>query len=101
MISDTRKDALDRLATFIENGLNKYSLERNYDFGPTNRSNVSILSPFIKKRIIHECEVLKECLKFKKFENIEKFVQEVFGEHIGKVGLKVEMKYGKNTKNHY
>ena len=39
--------------------------------------------------------------KVQKFENIEKFVQEVFGEHIGKVGLKVDMKYGKNTKNHY
>ena len=101
MISDTRKDALDRLATFIENGLNKYSLERNYDFGSTNRSNVSILSPFIKKRIIHECEVLKECLKFKKFENIEKFVQEVFWRTYWKGWLEGEMKYGKNTKNHY
>ena len=39
--------------------------------------------------------------KVQKFENIEKLFKKFFGEHIGKVGLKVEMKYGKNTKNHY
>ena len=37
--------------------------------------------------------------KVKKFENIEKFVQEVFWRTYWKGWLKVEMKYGKNTKS--
>ena len=75
---NTRREAIDRLSSFIKNGLQNYSSQRNFDFGPQYRTNVSNLSPFIRKRIIHEKEVLNECLKEKKYENIEKFVQEVF-----------------------
>ena len=75
---NTRQDAVHKLSSFIKNGLNTYSSQRNFDFGPQNRTNVSNLSPFIKKRIIHEEEVLNECLKVKKYEHIEKFIQEVF-----------------------
>ena len=78
MVNETRKDSLEKLTFFIKNGLNNYSSQRNFDFGPDKRSNVSNLSPYIRKRIIHEIEVLQECLKFNKYENIEKFVQEVF-----------------------
>ena len=78
MVNETRKDSLEKLTFFIKNGLNNYSSKRNFDFGPDKRSNVSNLSPYIRKRIIHEIEVLQECLKFNKYENIEKFVQEVF-----------------------
>ena len=75
---NTRQDAVHKLRSFIKNGLNTYSSQRNFDLGPQNRTNVSNLSPFIKKRIIHEEEVLNECLKVKKYEHIEKFIQEVF-----------------------
>ena len=75
---NTRQEATERLSSFIKKGLQNYSSQRNFDFGPQNRTNVSSLSPFIRKRIIHEKEVLNECLKEKKYENIEKFVQEVF-----------------------
>ena len=78
MTTDTRKAAIKKLDYFIKNGLNKYSSERNFDFGPDKRSNVSTLSPYLKRRIIHEKEVLRECLKFSKFEKIEKFIQEIF-----------------------
>ena len=54
MTTDTRKAAIKKLDYFIENGLNKYSSERNFDFGPDKRSNVSTLSPYLKRRIIHE-----------------------------------------------
>ncbi len=66
------------LDSFINNGLRSYGLKRNYDFGPDNKSNVSCLSPFIRRRIIHEKTVLKNCLKNNKFINIEKFIQEIF-----------------------
>lgn len=78
MTEDLREVAIKKLEFFINNGLSKYSSQRNYDFGPDKRSNVSNLSPFIKKRIIHEREVLKNCLKNNRYENIEKFIQEVF-----------------------
>ena len=65
MTTDTRKAAINKLDYFIKNGLNNYSSERNFDFGPDKRSNVSTLSPYLKRRIIHEKEVLKECLKFR------------------------------------
>ena len=71
----TAKKFLDN---FINEGLRSYSSKRNYDFGLGNKSNVSRLSPFIRKRIIHEKAVLKSCLKNNKFANIEKFIQEIF-----------------------
>ena len=77
-MTNTRQDAVDKLNYFIKNGLSTYSSQRNFDLGPQNRTNVSNLSPFIRKRIIHEEEVINECLKVKKYEHIEKFIQEVF-----------------------
>ena len=77
-MTDSRAIAISKLNLFIKNGLKNYSSQRNYDFGPENHSNVSNLSPYIKKRIIHEKEVLKECLKNNSYEKIEKFVQEIF-----------------------
>ena len=77
-MTDSRAIAISKLDLFIKNGLKNYCSQRNYDFGPENHSNVSNLSPYIKKRIIHEKEVLKECLKNNSYEKIEKFVQEIF-----------------------
>ena len=63
MVNETRKDSLEKLTFFIKNGLNNYNSQRNFDFGPDKRFNVSNLSPYIRKRIVHEIEVLQECLK--------------------------------------
>ncbi len=73
-----RSNALTQLNNFIEIGLSDYSKRRNYDQGIKNRKNVSCLSPFIKRRILHEKEVILSCLKRHKFSQIEKFIQEVF-----------------------
>ena len=62
------KSAKKILDDFINKGLESYSSKRNFDFGPKNRSNVSCLSPFIRKRIIHEKSILENCLKNNKFE---------------------------------
>ena len=66
------------LDSFINKGLKSYGSKRNFDLGPKERSNVSCLSPLIRKRIIHERSILENCLKNNKFANIEKFIQEIF-----------------------
>ena len=77
-ITPNHEEALNLLNQFIENGLKNYSLKRNYDFGINKRDNVSNLSPYIKRRILHEKEVIHCCLEKFKYSKIEKFIQEVF-----------------------
>ena len=72
------QNALNHLNKFIDNGLQNYAKDRNFDHGAHKRSNVSLLSPFIKKRILHEKEVILSALKNYKYTKIEKFIQEVF-----------------------
>ncbi len=81
---------------FIENGLSQYSKSRNFDFGPKNRNNVSRLSPFIKKRIIHEKEIILSCLKKFTKSQIEKFIQEIFWRVYWKGWLEGRPKVWKN-----
>ena len=78
MIAPNYLSAKSKLDEFIEFGLKDYSKYRNFDNGPENRSNVSCLSPYIKKRILHERGIVTSCLKKYNFQLIEKFIQEVF-----------------------
>ncbi|MDC1192278.1 DNA photolyase [Candidatus Pelagibacter ubique] len=78
MIFETsRAKAVDKLNTFVEQNLSDYSKLRNFDFGPSNRSNVSCLSPYITHGIINELEVINKSLKKFSFAKNEKFIQEV------------------------
>ena len=95
---NTRDSALNLLKKFINNGLSNYSSDRNYDYGPQNRTNTSNLSPFIKRRIIHETEVIKECLNYFKYSKIEKFIQEVFWRTYWKGWLEGRPKVWENYK---
>ena len=69
---------ISRLDYFIENNLKSYSRDRNYDFGPDSRNNISLLSPYISHRTLFEYDVVKSCLKKYKFDQVEKFIQEIF-----------------------
>ena len=95
---NTRDSALNLLKKFIDNGLSNYSSDRNYDYGPQNRNNTSNLSPFIKRRIIREAEVIKECLNYFKYSKIEKFIQEVFWRTYWKGWLEGRPKVWENYK---
>ena len=53
----TRAFALQRLATIVPNAGRAYAATRNFDNGPAVRGNVSMLSPFIRHRLITEDEV--------------------------------------------
>ena len=73
----SRAKAIDKLTNFIEQNLTDYSKLRNFDFGPSNRSNTSCLSPYITHGIINELEVVDKSLKKFSFAKNEKFIQEV------------------------
>ncbi len=73
----SRAKAVDKLNNFVENNLIDYSKLRNFDFGPSNRSNISCLSPYIAHGIINELEVINKSLKKFSFAKNEKFIQEV------------------------
>lgn len=74
----TRSAAQARLAVFLPSTGRRYTSERNVDYGPGSRSNVSVLSPYIRHRLILESEVTEAVLGRFALSTAEKFVQEVF-----------------------
>lgn len=73
----TRTAALGRLAAFVPSAGRAYAANRNVDRGPDDRSNVSALSPYLRRRMITEEEVVRHVLGQHRFADAEKFVQEV------------------------
>jgi hypothetical protein len=63
---------------FIQKGLKDYSSQRNYDFGPQSRENISNLSKYISHRIINEYDLVREVLSQYNLQKVDKFIQEVF-----------------------
>jgi len=74
----TRAAALERIDTFAPAAASNYSRQRNYDFGPGQRDNVSMLSPWIRHRTITEREVLARILEIHSRESASKFIDEIF-----------------------
>jgi deoxyribodipyrimidine photo-lyase len=74
----SRATALEKLTDFIPKAGLSYRNKRNYDLGPSNHNYVSQLSPFIRRRVVTELEVLKAVLTKYSLSSSEKFVQEVF-----------------------
>ena len=73
----SRALAIEKLNKFVEQNLFEYSKLRNFDYGPTNRSNISCLSPYITHGVVSELEVIKKSLSKFSFSKNEKFIQEV------------------------
>jgi hypothetical protein len=73
----SRALAIEKLNSFVEQNLFEYSRLRNFDYGPSNRSNISCLSPYITHGLISELEVIKKSLDKFSFSKNEKFIQEV------------------------
>ena len=74
----TRQGALQDLENFINKEIINYFTQRNFDFGPGNRKNVSCLSPYISHRLITEYEVVKKVLSKFPYQKVEKYIQEIF-----------------------
>ena len=45
-------DAHEKWNDFLENKITNYEKLRNFDYGPTNKSSVSKLSPYISHRAV-------------------------------------------------
>lgn len=73
----TRDQALRQLSAFVPRAGRAYAARRNYDYGPSERSNVSALSPYIRHRLITESEVVDAVLQAHSPLAAEKFIQEV------------------------
>ena len=74
----TRADALARLRDFVPRAGRAYAAERNADPGPGRKANVSMLSPYIRHRVVSEYEVVEAVLQKYAPSTAEKFIQEVF-----------------------
>ena len=74
----TRAAGLQRVNDFAVNAGVNYTKTRNYDFGPERRDNVSLLSPYVRHRLVLEQELLAEVLKQHSRTAANKFIQEVF-----------------------
>ena len=73
----TRASGLARLEAFLPRAGRAYAAGRNYDHGPDNRANVSGLSPWIRRRLIGEDEVIRRALALHGAGQAGKFVDEV------------------------
>ena len=74
----TRAAALARLAAFTPLMGRAYAEGRNFDPGPGKPAHVSVLSPYIRHRLITEQEVVAAAIAAHGAEMAEKFIQEVF-----------------------
>jgi deoxyribodipyrimidine photo-lyase len=74
----SRERALDQLNSFIENDILNYNSKRSFDYGVNDRKNVSCLSPYITHRLITEYEAAKKVLAKHSFQNVDKYIQEIF-----------------------
>ncbi|MDJ0698653.1 MAG: FAD-binding domain-containing protein [Woeseiaceae bacterium] len=74
----TRDGGLRRLHQFVPRAGTQYTTGRNFDLGPGNRDNVSMLSPWLRHRLLTEQEVLEAVLQQHSLSTANKFVQEVF-----------------------
>lgn len=73
----TRAEGLRRLQAFLPRAGARYAAERNHDLGLEARGNVSMLSPYLRHRLITEAEVVRAVLARHGHAAAEKFVQEV------------------------
>ncbi len=77
MFEASRDAGLVQLATFVPHAGSDYARDRNFDFGPDRRTNVSLLSPYLRHRLIGEAEAVRAVLRPHRIGGAAKFVEEV------------------------
>ncbi|MGA0104464.1 MAG: FAD-binding domain-containing protein [Steroidobacteraceae bacterium] len=73
----TREVALAAMQAFVPAMGRRYANGRNYDHGPGRRTAVSGLSPYVRRRLVTEKELVTAALGAHGPVDAEKFVQEV------------------------
>lgn len=76
-LTPTRAAAFERLSAFVPRAGRDYASGRNADYGPDARANVSVLSPYVRHRLLTEEEIVRAVLAQHSASGCEKFVQEV------------------------
>ncbi len=71
------KRVLADFGDYCDNHLPLYSKNRNFDLGNPHE-NVSKLSPYLRRRLVSENDVLQIALKKHSLSSLEKFIQEIF-----------------------
>lgn len=74
----TRAAALDRLAEVLPRTGRAYAANRNTDAGPDAAATTTVLSPYLRRRLILEEEVIGATFAAHGPDKAEKFIQEVF-----------------------
>ena len=74
----TRDAALARLAEVVPRSGRAYEAHRNTDAGPDAEPTTTALSPYLRRRLLLEPEVIEAVLAAHSPQAAEKFVQEVF-----------------------
>ncbi len=77
-VEGTRAHAWARLEAFVPRMGRHYAQGRNYDPGPRAGGDVSGLSPWIRRRLVLEQEVVAQALAAHGPEAAAKFIEEVF-----------------------
>jgi deoxyribodipyrimidine photo-lyase len=73
----TRAAGLAKLEAFAPHAGRAYAAKRNFDYGPGRHTHVSMLSPYVRHRLISEHEVAAATLAVHSATVAEKFIQEV------------------------
>jgi deoxyribodipyrimidine photo-lyase len=76
-LTATREHGLIRLQAFVPAMGRRYANGRNYDHGPEKHTAVSVLSPWIRRRLVTETEVIAAALAAHGPEPAGKFIEEV------------------------
>jgi deoxyribodipyrimidine photolyase len=79
-LSATRAAGLSRLRDFVPLMGQRYADERNVDRGPGRHSSVSVLSPWIRRRLLTEAEVVDAAIAAHGPTAAAKFVEEINGD---------------------
>ena len=72
-----KEQVLNDFRNFSRADLRLYPKSRNFDMGHPH-ANVSKLSPYLRRRLVSENEVLQIALEKNSISSLEKFIQEIF-----------------------
>ena len=73
----TREQVLENFDKYCNDHISFYAKNRNFDMSFPHE-NVSKLSPYLRRRLVSENEVLQIALEKSSLSSLEKFIQEIF-----------------------
>ena len=73
----TRAEGLARVSAFLPRSGWRYASHRNADPGPERRGDTSLLSPYLRRRMVSEHELIEAVLASEGLKRADKFAQEV------------------------